>query len=319
MFVLLIILLAGCSRQKAYTTDFFDYFDTYSSLTVCAGSPEEAERYAGLTRALFEQYDALLDSFESHPGYVNLFDLNQAAGSGPVAVSRELYDFIAYGLDVYEITGHTVNIALGPVLQLWQQALNDEAHPLPDDEALRQAALHTDPGDVILNEKDCTVELRSADMALDAGALAKGYVAALVEEALRGAGCKSALLSAGGNILCIGNAPEGGDWRIGIRNPDYPDHSSTSIAQVLTVQDVSVVTSGDYERFFEKDGVRYHHLIDPETLYPGHLYRSVTIVCRDGAAADMLSTALFLMPRAEGEALAARYDAQVIYMEGGMS
>ena len=190
--------------------------------------------------------------------------------------------------------------------------LPDTIPTLPDPAALREAALHADPANVILDPANRTVFFKDPLIRLDAGALGKGYVCARIEEALRDAGCRSALLSAGGNVLTIGTPPGLAGWNVGIRNPD-PD-AAEQVYTVWQVKDASVVTSGDYERYFVIGDTRYHHIIDPETLYPGTRYHSITISCRDAAAADMLSTALFLLPEADGRALAAEYDARVLYI-----
>ena len=315
--ILAVLAASGCrARPKEYTTYYFDYFDTFSYLTVYASDDEEAARYASVTESLLIAYDALLDSYSPHEGVVGLYEINRAAGTD-IRVSPELFAFLEYGVQAYEDSLHTVNIALGPVLRLWQAELTSEHPAVPARDALEAAAVHTDPADILLDRTSLTVRLRYPDMALDAGALGKGYLCQKVEEALREAGCTSALFSAGGNVLCIGSVPAKGlfeapqGFHVGIRNPSPED---TGLYTTWSVSDASVVTSGDYERFFEIDGVRYHHLIDPATLEPGRLYHSVTVKCRDAAAGDMLSTALFLLSREDGAALAARYGADVLYL-----
>ncbi len=311
------LLVSGCSaRPKAHTTYYFDYFDTFSYLTVYTADDDEAARFASITESLLSSYDALLDSYSPHEGVTGLYEVNRAAGSR-VTVSPELFSFLEYALQAYEDSLHTVNIALGPVLRLWQAQLSSDHPEVPSRESLETAALHTDPADVLLDKDTLSVCLRYPDMSLDAGALGKGYLCQKVEEALRAAGCTSALFSAGGNVLCIGSAPAEGlfapakGFNVGIRNPSPED---TGLYTTWSVTDASVVTSGDYERFFEVNGVRYHHLIDPVTLEPGRLYHSVTVKCRDAAAGDMLSTALFLLSKEDGAALAARSGAEVLYL-----
>lgn len=318
--VLLILLTAaGCQNGKEYTFYYYDYFDTFSSLTVYAPDETAAKQYDQIVRDYLSAYDALLDSFEPHEGVVSLYTVNGQAGTAPIAVSEELYAFLEYGLAAYDKSGETVNIALGSVTRLWQEQLNkapddgQAAEPqLPDPDALREAALHTDPSDVILDAVNHTVYFRDPQIRLDAGALGKGYVCARIEEALQAAGCRSALFSAGGNVMTIGTYPGLAGWNVGIRNPD--PEASEQVYTVWQVKDSSVVTSGDYERYFMIGDTRYHHIIDPETMYPGTRYHSVTVSCRDAVAADMLSTALFLLPEEEGRAIAAEYDARILYI-----
>ena len=341
--LMILLTAAGCQTGKEYTYYYYDYFDTFSSLTVYAPDETAAKRYDQIVRDYLSAYDALLDAFEPHEGVVSLYTVNEKAGTAPVAVSEELCAFLEYGLAAYDKSGKTVNIALGSVTALWQEQLNknteggqaeskpadgssetgssedspSEADPaaepqLPDPDALREAARHTDPSDVVLDPAGHTVYFRDPQIRLDAGALGKGYVCAKIEEALRAAGCRSALFSAGGNVMTIGTYPGLAGWNVGIRNPD--PEAAEQVYTVWQVKDASVVTSGDYERYFMIGNTRYHHIIDPETMYPGTRYHSVTVSCRDAAVADMLSTALFLLPEEEGRALAAEYDARVLYI-----
>ncbi len=325
--LLVLSAVAGCQSRKEYTYYYYDYFDTFSSLTVYAADEATANHYDEIVREYLSRYDILLDSYEPHEGTVCLYMVNEQAGIEPVAVPDELYAFLEYGLAAFDITKGSVNIAMGALLRLWQEQLNRKADgapaalaptlpdtipTLPDPAALREAALHADPANVILDPANRTVFFKDPLIKLDAGALGKGYVCARIEEALRAAGCNSALLSAGGNVLTIGTPPGLAGWNVGIRNPD-PD-AAEQVYTVWQVKDASVVTSGDYERYFVIGDTRYHHIIDPKTLYPGTRYHSITISCRDAAAADMLSTALFLLPEADGRALAAEYNARVLYI-----
>lgn len=312
IFCCLYMGFSGCFSETSYTTYYFDYFDTFSTLTVYASSEEEAAKYDEITRQALEFYHQLYNAYVPYDGIVNLYTLNASAGQGAVTVSPELYDFLSYCLDTYEVSRHTVNIALGPVLSLWQEALYSDDPTLPEETALQEASRFCDPSGLILDKNQCSAELLYPEMRLDAGALAKGYAAGQIELLLRQAGCRRALFSAGGNVVCIGSAPGLNGWNVGIQNPDTT--SDISLYTTWLVQDSSVVTSGDYERYFDLDGVRYHHIIDPATLQPGRRYHSVTVSCKDSAAADMLSTALFLLPEEEGRSLAAEYGARVLYI-----
>ncbi len=313
LLAILCLYGSGCSSKQEYTAYFFDYFDTFSTLTAYARNEEEFETYRQIVEEVFEEYHKLCNSYEPFESVVNLYTLNQSAGQGPVSVDEKLYDFLEYCLDAYNESLGAVNIALGSVLGLWQEQMSSQTPSVPPFSALSQAAEHTDISQIVLDPDARTVELRDPEMSLDAGALTKGYAIGIAWKRLLEAGCESALLNAGGNILCIGNYPGLNGWNVGIQNPDTS--SGTSLYTTWLVRDACVATSGDYERYFEVDGVRYHHIIDPETLYPASRYRGVSVQCADAAATDMLSTALFILPREEGEALAARYDAKVLYIE----
>ena len=142
-------------------------------------------------------------------------------------------------------------------------------------------------------------------MALDVGALAKGYAV----EQVAAAAPDHFLISVGGNVCATGPKPDGTPWTVAVENPDGGD-----FLKLLYAEDRSVVTSGDYQRYFELDGVRYHHIIDPDTLEPAAYWRSVTVVAESSAAADCLSTALFTLPQAEGQRLLDQWGAEALWI-----
>ena len=137
-------------------------------------------------------------------------------------------------------------------------------------------------------------------MSLDVGAIAKGYAAEMIAESLREKGISGYLISIGGNVCAVGAKPDGKQWTVGIEDP-FGD----GFCETVGVRDVSVVTSGSYQRYFELDGVRYHHIIDPDTLFPENRFVSVTVISGNSALADALSTALFNMNIEQGKALVA--------------
>lgn len=153
-----------------------------------------------------------------------------------------------------------------------------------------------------------TVSLGDSETSLDVGAVAKGYACESVARIIKDMGIESYAIDLGGNVKIGGTKPDGDNWVIGIRDPDG------GIFTTVGLCDMSVVTSGDYERFAEIDGVRYSHIIDPRTLYPAKLYRSVTVICDNSAAADALSTALFCMDVESGKKLAEQENAEVLWI-----
>lgn len=138
------------------------------------------------------------------------------------------------------------------------------------------------------------------------GAIAKGYATKRLAETLKEAGVTSALLSLGGNVETIGTKADGKPWRVGVQNPDTS--AAKAYLHVLKLTDTCLVTSGTYQRYYEVDGVRYHHIIDPDTLMPENTYDSVTILCSDSARADALSTAVFNMDPETGMAFVEAQD-----------
>jgi len=159
-----------------------------------------------------------------------------------------------------------------------------------------------------------TVYLSDPEMRLDVGAIAKGYateqVALMLESKWPGI---SILLSVGGNVKAVGMKETGLEsipWNVGITNPD----DQSAMLMTLNVSDYSMVTSGDYQRFYEVDGKIYHHIIDPQTLYPAAHCRAVTIVVPDSGLADGLSTAAFILPLDEAKALVQRHGGEAVFV-----
>ena len=147
------------------------------------------------------------------------------------------------------------------------------------------------------------------ELSLDVGSIAKGYAADRAASVLKEHGVSDFLINAGGNVVSSGKKPDG-DWVIGIQDPD----ENGGIYTKIKAPDKAVVTSGDYQRYYEYNGERYSHIIDTETLYPARSYRSVTIICGGSVDADALSTSLFCMTLEEGKTLAKRLDAEVLWI-----
>ena len=314
---LLSLLLAGCTGQEAaapkqYTATFLTLFDT---VTTIVGRADSEEAFTATAQAVHDElleYHQLFDIYKEYDGISNLKTVNDAAGGAPVAVDRRIIDLLLDCSEYHDLTGGRVNAAMGSVLYLWHVArndgINDPVHAkLPDAEELTAAAAHTDFDSVIIDEAASTVCITDPDLRLDVGAIAKGWATQRV--------CETApaglLISVGGNVCATGPKDDTGTpWVVGVQDPDGGDYLHT-----LYVSGGSVVTSGDYQRTYMVDGKLYHHIIDPETLYPSAHWRAVTIVCDDSGLADALSTALFLLPLAEGQGLLDKCEAEAMWVD----
>lgn len=316
--LLLVILLAalsltgcGATQIKRYEASFSGVFDTYSQITVYAASKEQAQTAMQRAYDELKECHRLYDIYNTYEGVNNLKTVNDNAGVTPVAVDGRIIGLLTCAADMYELTGGRMNVALGSVLRLWHdcrtEALADASKArLPDADALKAAATHTDISNVVIDAEAGTVYLADAYMSLDVGALAKGYATERAAQALADSGIDSALLSIGGNVRAIGARGDGTAWRAGVQNPDLTS-SEASIATAELI-DMSLVSSGSYQRYFTVNGERYHHIIDPDTLYPAAYCAGVSVMTRDSALADALSTALFVMPTDEGMALISGID-----------
>ena len=309
----LILLLSGCGGEKQYNTSYLTLFDTFTTIT---GRAESQEAFIEKAKAVHDElleYHRLFDIYNDYEGLNNLKTVNDNAGVRPVAVDRRIIDLLLDCKTYYELTGRKVNVAMGSVLRLWHEArsdgLDDPANAyLPDDEALRDAAGHMDLDTVVIDAEAGTVFITDPAVRLDVGAVAKGWsVQRVCADAPAGL-----LVSVGGNVCATGPKDESGTpWVVGIQDPD----GGSDYLHTLSITGGSVVTSGDYQRCYTVDGQVYHHIIDPDTLYPSTYWRSVTIVCADSGLADALSTALFLLPRAEGQALLDACGAEAMWLD----
>lgn len=314
--VILIVLLGsslgsmtacGSQPQNRYQAEFLQLFDT---VTVIVGYAETEEKFQDQVTAIhdnLEEYHQLYDIYNTYPGINNIKTINEHAGGEPVEVDQKIIDLLLYAKEAYELTDGELNVAMGSVLRIWhnhrEAGVDDpENASLPTMDELEAAKLHTNMEDVVIDETNKTVFLRDKDMLLDVGAIAKGYAVERVAEEAMENGFTSGLISVGGNVRAIGYKGNQKDlWGIGIQNPDT--QSETTNLFVVQLTDLSVVTSGDYERYYMVDGQRYHHIIDPDTLFPATYYAAVTIITHDSGLADALSTSIYNMPIEQGKAL----------------
>ncbi|WP_076488522.1 FAD:protein FMN transferase [Alkalispirochaeta americana] len=220
-----------------------------------------------------------------------IMEVNRHAGHRPVAVSPDTFLVIREGLKVGELTGGAFDITIAPLIALW--GMGTEAASVPPKEEVLRVQPAIGFSDVVLDTKAETVFLPRSGMALDVGGIAKGYAADEGARLLREAGVKHALLDYGGDIVTVGEHPRGTPWRIGLQ---HPGGQRDQYLGVLSSRDESVVSSGAYERFFEEEGLRYHHIFDPSTGYPSDSgLTSVTVVGPRAIITDALSTAIFVM------------------------
>ena len=298
LFIASLIGLCSCVKtEKRYTATSFEYFDTVTNIVGYAASGEEFDNTKNYIFSELEKYHNLYDIYNLHDGIANIKTINESRS--PVKVDGDIINLIEYGKNIYSLTDGRTNIAMGAVLSIWHDCREDGTR-LPEMSELISASEHCDPDDIITDRKNRTVFLADEKMSLDVGAIAKGYAAEMIAESLREKGISGYLISIGGNVCAVGAKPDGKQWTVGIEDP-FGD----GFCETVSVCDVSVVTSGSYQRYFELDGVRYHHIIDPDTLFPENRFVSVTVISGNSALADALSTALFNMNIEQGKALVA--------------
>lgn len=318
LLLLVSIILSGCTltqptaEKKQYTATFLTLFDTVTTIVGKADSEAAFQSEAQKVYDDLLRYHQLFDIYKEYEGLNNLKTVNDSAGIAPVSVDQAIIDLLSDCKHYYEDTNGKVNAAMGSVLNLWHEARSDSIDDpvnayLPDQTTLKNAGAHTDFDVVIIDEAASTVYIADPETRLDVGAIAKGWSVQRVAESAP----KGLLISVGGNVCATGPKDESGTpWVVGIQDPD----SGSEYLHTLYVTGGSVVTSGDYQRYFVVDGNAYHHIIDPATLYPSTYWRSVTIVCPDSGLADALSTALFLMPQPAGQQLLDKFNAEAMWV-----
>ena len=279
------------SGLTRYTASFLDVFDTRTEIVGYGTSEQEFTEQVKLLKDKLTYYHNLYDIYHNYEGINNIKTINDNAGIAPVLVDEEMIALLQYSKDIYEYTAGQVNIALGSVLTIWhdyrEEGINDpDKAKLPNLEQL------------VLDEEASTVYLADSEMSLDVGSIGKGYAVQRVAEYAKELGIESILLSVGGNVCAIGEKMDASRWTLGIQNPDL--NSEEEYIRKVQVQDESVVTSGNYQRYYMVDGVRYSHIVDPDTLMPANYFASVSIIAADSGAADALSTAVYNMPFEEG-------------------
>ena len=325
MAVLMLVGITGCSaapKTEKFQYQFFDTFDTLIQIVGYADSQEEFDVWARQAHERFRQLNDLFDRFDDHGREDGIAAVNAQAGIAPVAVDPVVMELVEFSLQWQEETDSAVDITMGPVISLWQSYISRysggaEGAKLPAPQELETARALCGRQFLEVDREAGTLYLTQKGAMLDLGAVAKGYATELVAQELQQAGWESFSISSGGNVRTAG-APQNGreSWSVGIQNPESGAvlGSSSELLDVVYANDLSVVTSGDYQRFYMVGEKRLHHIIDPATAMPAEGYRAVTVVTPHSGTADLLSTALFIMDKAEGEILAQKLGAGVLWV-----
>lgn len=263
------------------------HMGTLINAKLFGATPEAVKHYAIVFEDKVTAYDDLMSVHKATP----LNEVNRRAGE-PVEVPCEIADMTRQALAIADETDGAFEPMIGPVVNLWKIGFGGEH--VPSDEAIAEAVAKVDRSKVrVWKDGDrCRMQIAKGQ-SIDMGAIAKGFIGQRLSDILKHEGMPRGVLDLGGNIVAVGEKAEGRPWRIGIQ---HPAQSRGGYFAVASVRDESVITSGAYERYFEENGKRYSHILDPKTGRPAKTdISSVTIIDRDGARADALCTALFAM------------------------
>jgi len=316
VILLAILILTSCDDEiyethegnyERFSTQSIGLFDTAISFMAYAETREDFNHYTEVLFNKLEELHKVFTIFEPHPN--NLYMLN--AGH-TIEASEVLISLLQIGKEAYEISGGRLNIAIGPITNIWSNQRNSASPALPSLEELQEAANYIDIEGIII--EDGTVRLNNPNMKLDVGTIGKAYAMVhATNHLIEQTGISSFLLSVGGDIIAH-NAPLSNreTWVVGIEDPDNPNNPAI---RAVNVVNTAFFASGDYRRFFTVGDVRFSHIIDPETLFPANYFKSVNVIHEDAIMAEILTTALFLMPIEEAQEMANYYNARVLWID----
>ena len=282
-------ILTSCAGNKIIepvASDTFISLDTVITVSLYKISGDNTMSYEAVlseAKKVCEKYNALFDPDDPSS---DIYKINHAGG-GNVNISEDTAYLIEKSLDLSLKTDGKIDISIYPLKLLW----NEGKVPSPDD--INKALSHVDFNNIILDTDKNTVCLSDPEASIDLGFIAKGYIADKIKERLISCGVKSAIIDLGGNVQTIGSKPDNSTFNIGIKKPFS---KNGEVIDTINVSDISVVTAGTYERYFEEDGKIYHHILDPSTGYPADSgIVSATIIYPESTTADALSTACIVL------------------------
>lgn len=289
---LITTLLAGCGETKLEQADMEDFvLGTFGSMRVFASSTKKGE--AAMEKA-FERINEVENKMSTSIEGSFIQQINQLAGKEAVEVDDDTLFVIKEALNYEDVTQGTFNIGLGSLIDLW--GIGKEWQKVPTPEEITEVLKHIDINELEIDGNN--VFLGDKNMMLDLGGIAKGYAVDEAVKTLKENGIESGFVNLGGDIYAIGAKPDDTPWIIGIQNPVI---GSKTVMAKIPVVNQSVVSSGDYERYFIEDDVHYHHILDPETGYPtDNQLSSVTVISEKAIDGDVLSTAVFVMGLEKG-------------------
>lgn len=296
ILILLLVLITSCSQNnernikgiKISKSDFM--IDTYITITLY-GTEDET-----ILDMLFTRIKELENILSVHVETSDLYKIKENAGTYYTKVSGETMEVIEKAIYYSKISDGLFDVTSGPLIELFHEAMTNEK--IPSQKRISNSLKFIDYKKIIIDKERKEIMLEDDKMSIDLGAIAKGYIGDKITNEIKKIGIESAIINLGGNVILIGSKPDGEDFDIGIQEPD---EATGNPLGVISASDMSIVTSGDYERFFIQDGVRYHHILNPFTGFPSNNnLRAVSVVSKKSFDGDALSTTLFLLGLEKG-------------------
>ena len=310
----IVLYLAGFAPESREEPE--DYGGFRSGITYAMNTVIEQKWYGESADTVYTGMETKIREIESalslHLSQSEIAAINENAGVQPVEVSQRTFDLLQRAKELSEQSDGAFDITIAPVVELWG-ITSDHPH-VPTDEELAQAMALMGLEDLVLDEEACTAYLTRPGMAIDLGGIAKGWTADQLREYARELGAERGYVSLGGNLMIIGERPDGDPFKFGLRDPQ--GDASTYLGTVTLEDGCTMATPGGYERYFEEDGIRYHHVLDPRTGYPADSdLLSVAVISKDGTLADYLSTTLFVQGLEAAKAAAGSEDYALVMVD----
>ena len=296
------ILVAGCAKSEGSSRLVEQTFASMGSeLKLTAWTPDEAGAKAAF-EGVFQEFNRLEGLMSTWREHSEVQSLNAAAGKHPVPIGTEIRDVLQVARQVSDWTGGKFDVTFGAMSGLWKFDYQNQDNGIPDPLEVARRRTLINYRDLVIDERAGTAFLLREGMVVNLGGIGKGYAVDRARDILLKRGFHDFMIQFGGDMYVAGRS---GDrpWKLGIQDPRGP---ADRIFAEMDLSDRTFSTSGDYERFFIKDGHRYHHILDPATGTPAEGCRSVTIVTGSAAVADGLSTGVFIMGPEAGMALIER-------------
>ena len=295
----ILLILVGCNKQENIISRNLFYMDTLINIKLYNIDKEIANKAIDEIDKLYNKYQKLTDFYDENS---ELYQLNNhSSGEKVISISQELYNLIQEGLNWYKESSGLLNINIGELSKIWNDFRNGKIE-FPNENLLNNVNIDITNIQLLDNNK-----IINTNPKIDLGAIAKGYVTELAGRYLEENGIEYYIINAGGNVK-VGKSHKG-YYTIGVASPINQNENF----EILKAENISVVTSGSYERFYEYNGQLYHHIIDPNTKYPANYMKSVTVIGKDSGECDALSTILFLMDIDSGKEFIKDYNVDVIW------
>ena len=303
LIILILCLLTSCFKSNnPKSFEITGNFDTVFRV-ILYDKDANIETAKKICEDSLSYLHKLFDAYHDYENITGIHKINSLAGIKKVNVDDDIINILKLGIDIYNQTDKTVNIMMGSVTSLWKNVTVP-----PSASVLKEASKYTDISNLIINEKEKTVFIKNKNAKIDLGAIAKGYACDILKEKLNYAGYKNAIIWCSSSACIIGDK-NGKNYNVAIENPNKID----TIANI-SVNNTCISTSGDYQRYFEYNNEKYHHIIDPSTLYPSKSgVRLVSVISESAVYCDAYSTALLIMGYENGNLFAQKNNIDAIW------